>query len=291
MDSPIFLAHRYRLKPSSNIRFDSLSTPQSGSRMPFSKIDNTRAFSAPGQRIRQPWYRRSKLVISTCSTICRPLWRVFLKTRHTVGQFYGTVDAVLSQNSIQHGKNLRHIDPTALYQTGNKPDMFHCRVVNATSAIFIQVRFRQSVLLAAAGIQMLLLYLAFRAPIIFDAPVYGILAPVSRSATKRTAKIVAAGIAWVGKKQDLTMPALGQALSQVWLFLENRPDNPVILRSDAADLLLAVPVRNELKTRLDLYYKKAKCSLISLMYLGIPSLSFFYFAINKVQRGFFFCKA
>ena len=87
------------------------------------------------------------------------------------------------------------------------------------------------------------------------------------------------------------MPTTRQTVSQVGFFFENRPDNPVIVRNDTADLFLAVPVRNELKTRLDLYYKKAKCSLMSLMYLGIPSLSFFCLAINKVQRGFFFCKA
>ena len=75
------------------------------------------------------------------------------------------------------------------------------------------------------------------------------------------------------------------------MLLEDGSNNPVILRSDTAYLFLAVPVRNELKIRLDPYYKKAKCSLMLLMYLGIPSLFLFYLAINKVQRGFFFCKA
>ena len=138
---------------------------------------------------------------------------------------------------------------------------------------------------------MLFLFLAFRALIIFNASAYGILAPVSLPAAERTAKIIAAGIAWVGEKQDLTMPASRQAFSQLGILLENGSNNSVILRNNTANLFLAVPVRNELKTRLDLYYKKAKCSLMSLMYVGIPSLSFFYFAKNKVQRGFFFCKA
>ena len=114
---------------------------------------------------------------------------------------------------------------------------------------------------------------------------------MSLPAAERTAKVIAAGIAWVGEKQDLTMPASRQASSQLGLLFENGSNNPVVLRNNTANLFFAVPVRNELKTRLDLYYKKAKCSLISLMYVGIPSLSFFYFAVNKVQRGFFFCKA
>jgi hypothetical protein len=138
---------------------------------------------------------------------------------------------------------------------------------------------------------MLFLLLAFRALIIFDTSAYGILTSVSIPAAERTANINAAGIPWMGEKQDLTMPASGQVLSQMGLFLENGSNNPVILRNHTANLFLAVPVRNELKIGLELYYKKAKCSLISLMYLGIPSLSFFYLAMNKVQRGFFFCKA
>ncbi|MGB9442550.1 MAG: hypothetical protein WCB15_31730 [Desulfobacterales bacterium] len=138
---------------------------------------------------------------------------------------------------------------------------------------------------------MLLLYLAFRAPIIVDASAGSVLTPVGLPAAERAAKIAAACIAWVGEKQDLAMPALGQAFFQVRLLFENAPNNPVVLRNNTADLFLAVPIRNELKTRLYLYYKKAKCSLISLMYLGIPSLSLFCLATIKVQRGFFFCKA
>jgi len=90
----------------------------------------------------------------------------------------------------------------------------------------------------------------------------------------------------------MAVPALSQAFSQVGFFFENGSDNPIILRNDTADLFFVVPVRIKLKTRLYLYYKKAKCSLISLMYLGIPSLCLLFFICLKikVQRGFFFCK-
>jgi len=124
---------------------------------------------------------------------------------------------------------------------------------------------------------MLFLFLAFRALIIFDASAYGVLASVSLPATERAAQISAAGIPWVGEKHNLTMPAPGQALSQLGIFLKNGSNNPVILSGDTAHLFLAVPARNELKIRLNPYYKKAKCSLMSLMYLGIPSLSLFLF--------------
>lgn len=198
---------------------------------------------------------------------------------------------MLSQYALQHGNNLRQAYPTALDQTGNKPDMFHGRLVNAAYAILLDIRLRQAVVPVADGIQMLLFYLAFRTLIIFDASAHGVLTPVGIPAAERAAKIDAPCIAWMGEKQDLTMPASGQAFSQVWLLFENMANSPVILRNDTADRFLAVPVTNELKTRLYLYYKKAKCSLISLMYLGIPSLSLFCLPTIKVQRGFFFCKA
>ncbi len=44
-------------------------------------------------------------------------------TEPSVSQFHGRVDAVLSQNFIQHGENLRHANPTALYQTGDQLDV------------------------------------------------------------------------------------------------------------------------------------------------------------------------
>jgi hypothetical protein len=128
--------------------------------------------------------------------------------------------------------------------------MFHCLVVNGAYAIFLEIRFRQSVLPAAAGIQILLLYLAFRTSIIVDASANAILTPVGIPAAERAAKIDAACIAWLGEKQDLAMPASDQAFSQVRLLLENTPNSPVILCNDTTDLFLAVPVRNELKTRL-----------------------------------------
>jgi len=155
--------------------------------------------------------------------------------------------------------------------------MFHGLVVNGAYAIFLDIRLRQSVVPVADGIQMLLFYLAFRTLIIFDATADGVLTPVGIPAAERAAKIDAPCIAWVGEKQDLAMPASGQALSQMWLLFENIANNPVILCNDTADRFLAVPVRNELKTRLYLYYKKAKCSLMSLMYLGIPSLFLLFF--------------
>jgi hypothetical protein len=95
---------------------------------------------------------------------------------------------------------------------------------------------------------MLFLYLTLSGPIIFAASGNGILAPVSISATERTAQITAACIASMGEKQYVAMPASCQALSQAGLFFEKGSDNPIILRNDTADLFSTVPVTNKLKT-------------------------------------------
>jgi hypothetical protein len=76
-------------------------------------------------------------------------------------------------------------------------------------------------LLTAAGVQILFLYLALSAPIIFAASGNGILATVSIPAAERAAKITTSGIPGVGEKQYVTMPAARQAFSQVGFFLEN----------------------------------------------------------------------
>lgn len=125
-------------------------------------------------------------------------------TLRSVEQFHGRVDAVLSQNFIQQGKNLRQTDPTALYQTGNQPDVTNCCSVNftfvITGAFFILDWLRQTVLMASASVQILFLYLAFRGLIIFGASAYGVFAPMSLPAAERTAKVSTPCIARMGEK-------------------------------------------------------------------------------------------
>ena len=87
------------------------------------------------------------------------------------------------------------------------------------------------------------------------------------------------------------MPASLQVFSQVGLFFENGTNNPIISRNNTANLVLSIPIRNELKKRLNLYYKKTRCSLMSLMYLGMPSLCLL-FSLSKIRYngGSFFVK-
>ena len=48
----------------------------------------------------------------------------------SVWQFHDRVDAVLSQNFIQHGENLRQPNQTFLYETGNQLDVTNRFPVN-----------------------------------------------------------------------------------------------------------------------------------------------------------------
>jgi len=126
--------------------------------------------------------------------------------------------------------------------------------------------------LAAPGVQILLLFFALFAPIIFGASLYGIFPLVKLSAAKGTAKINTACITGMGEKKYVAVTTPGQAFSQMGFFLENRTNNPIIPRNNTANLFTAVPIGNRLKIGLNLYYKKARCSLMSLIYVGMPSL-------------------
>ncbi len=60
-------------------------------------------------------------------------------TQRSVRQFAIYVDAVLSQNFIQHGENLRQPNKTALYERGNHPNVTNGCVVNFRPAIIIDI--------------------------------------------------------------------------------------------------------------------------------------------------------
>jgi len=94
---------------------------------------------------------------------------------------------------------------------------------------------------------------------------------VTLPAPKGATKVFTICITGMGEKKYVAMPATGQTFSEMGLFPKNRANDKIIAKDNPADLSITVPVRNELKMTLYLYYKKAKCSLISLMYPGIPS--------------------
>jgi len=60
-------------------------------------------------------------------------------TKPSVRKFAIYVDAVLSQNFIQHGGNLRQPNKTALYESGNHPDVTNGCIVNFRPAVIIAI--------------------------------------------------------------------------------------------------------------------------------------------------------
>ena len=62
-----------------------------------------------------------------------------MMTQYSVGQFFFYVDAVLSQNFIQHGGNLGQPNTTAFYESGNHPDVTNGCIINFKSAIIIAI--------------------------------------------------------------------------------------------------------------------------------------------------------
>jgi len=113
--------------------------------------------------------------------------------------------------------------------------------------------------------------LPFPGPIVFNAPLDGSFFPVGLPATKRAAKIIPVCITGMREKQDVAVFTPGQAVFEMGLFFQNNADGPIISCNNLSNLIFPVPIGNKLKMRFKLYYKKAKCSLISLIYLGMPS--------------------
>jgi len=69
--------------------------------------------------------------------------------------------------------------------------------------------------LAAAGIQIFLLYFACITAVIFKASLLGALFAVGLPATKRTTQVPATGITRMGEKQNPAVPAARQTRSQL----------------------------------------------------------------------------
>lgn len=88
---------------------------------------------------------------------------------------------------------------------------------------------------------------------------------MSLSATKRAAKIVPTSVTGMGEKQDVAVSTPGQASLEMGLLFEEKTDGPIVSCNYPSNLIFAVPIGNKLKMRFKLYYKKAKCSLISLI--------------------------
>ena len=109
------------------------------------------------------------------------------------------------------------------------------------------------------------LLLATRVAIIGDAPLGGLLPAVRFPAAKGASQVVPAGIARVGQEVNATMPASGQAASQLRLGMQNRPQEPTIFQHQDGDRAPAIPLGPKLEFLRNPDCKKPKRSLKRLM--------------------------
>ena len=91
------------------------------------------------------------------------------------------------------------------------------------------------------------------------------------TAAKRTTQITATRVAGVGQKENPAMPAPLQAPAQLRLCAQTAAHNRVVPQNKVANLSPAVPLRPELKMRLDLYCKKDRSRPTMPMALGMSS--------------------
>jgi hypothetical protein len=75
----------------------------------------------------------------------------------------------------------------------------------------------------------------------------------------------------VGQKQNVAVPASLQAGAQMGLLLNNTSKLPKIASRYRPNLFFSVPCRRKLKKNLKRYDKKAKSSLVWLIWSDIPS--------------------
>jgi len=177
---------------------------------------------------------------------------------------------VLSQNAFYHGNNLGQSNRSAFNETCHHPQMNDQALIN--------LGLGYDLAFAAASIELLFLEFAFGSLIVGGAPLRGALFAVSVAAPKGTVYIVSSGIAKIGQKDNIALPASFQACLEVGMLFYHGAQRPKILSSYLPNPAFPVPLRFKLKKGLKSDNKKAKSSLVWLIRLDTPSFSFMFFA-------------
>jgi hypothetical protein len=176
---------------------------------------------------------------------------------------------VLSQNPLYHGNNLDQGNRSAFNETRHHPKM------NDQALINLGRRYASAL---AASVELLFLEFAFGSLIVGGAPLRGALFTVSVAAPKRAVYIVSSGIAKIGQKDNVALPASFLACLEVGMLFYHEAQRPKILSSYLPNPAFPVPLRFKLKKGLKSDNKKAKSSLVWLIRLDTPSFSFMFFA-------------
>jgi hypothetical protein len=150
---------------------------------------------------------------------------------------------VLSHRVIQHAINFIQAYIATFNQARDHLNVVNNATIRFTSIIycFFLFGFRGATLFTAVVVQGLFLFLALFVAVILRTSLYGFFPTMSFPATKGAAKIIPTCIPGVGKKKDVAVPATGQAVFEMGLFLKNQANNKIILSNKATDLSIAVP--------------------------------------------------
>jgi len=120
------------------------------------------------------------------------------------------------------------------------------------------------------------------APVILRAAPAGLLPTVCLATSKRTTKVVAAGVSRMREEKNPTVPAPCQASLEPRSAFDRRSQKPVVRRYQTGNLFPLVPVWNIFKVFRDRYCKKARLSLIMLIF---HLMSLFYLADAYASTG------
>ena len=175
---------------------------------------------------------------------------------------------VLSHFSRQHAEHLAPTDPPAFNQAGDHPHVLNHRRVPPRPPPLgpprlgpVAGRLRGAILAGPTLVEFALPLLTRRVAVIGGAALRRRLLAVGLPAAEGAAQIAPPGIPWMGQKENATVPAPGQALAQMRLGPQYRPQEHVILQYQRGYRAPAVPVRPELKMLRDPDCKRPKLSL------------------------------
>ncbi|MEA1883284.1 MAG: hypothetical protein U9N62_02025 [Thermotogota bacterium] len=119
-----------------------------------------------------------------------------------IRKIFSLVDAELSQNFIDHPDDFLQSNSSTFDQACYHLDVKDSCFINSgftnIGGLFIWTRFRQAAI--APGVQILFLYLARFAAIIFNASLYGTYFPMGLPTTKGTTEVLTVSISGMGNK-------------------------------------------------------------------------------------------
>ncbi len=173
---------------------------------------------------------------------------------------------MLSHYSCEHFQYLSQSHFPPLYNARQHPHVLyypHITLPFAGSRMLLRVRL-PSLPCAFTVLDALFIFSLFGV-VVRDTPLRGTSFTVRFPAAKGAAQVFTARVTRMSKEEYPAMPATLQALPQMGMGSQNRPQHDIILKDEGAGLALTVPVRPKLKMPPDGYNKKPRFSLRMLM--------------------------